>query len=99
MKKELDYIAPCLKCDSNDISIGDCGYSTFNVGFGKCKSCKNEVIIQPLGYNPDKEIIIKEWNSKNDIDILIKQERITVNNSKEKIKQLKALKLKRKLTI
>ena len=32
-------ITPCRKCGNTDIIIHNCGYSTFNVGYSKCKKC------------------------------------------------------------
>ena len=60
------YFSPCIKCNSEDIDFGDCGYSSFNVAWGRCKKCKNEVKISPCGCDISKEEIIKVWNESND---------------------------------
>jgi len=52
---------PCRKCDSKDIKIWDCGYSSFNVGGAKCNNCGHEVKLSPCGCYPRDEII-SAWN-------------------------------------
>ncbi|MFI5113519.1 MAG: hypothetical protein ACHP7J_00140 [Terriglobales bacterium] len=53
---------PCRKCGGTDLSIWDCGYSSFNVGGVKCKKCGHEVKVSPCGCDP-KEELIKAWNA------------------------------------
>ena len=57
-------INPCRECGSEDISVGDCGYSSFNVGWALCKNCGYEVRVSPCGCFPEEEII-QQWNRKN----------------------------------
>lgn len=64
------YYHPCVKCGSENIDFNDCGYSSFNVAWGKCKDCGNEVKISPCGCDISKEDIIKTWNNSNDPKIL-----------------------------
>ena len=61
---------PCIECGSNDIDFNDCGYSSFNVAWGRCKGCKNEVKIPICDYNISKEEIIEVWNKSNDPEIV-----------------------------
>jgi hypothetical protein len=75
VKKEV-YVAPCIRCNSTDINIFDYGYSTSNMGGGKCKCCKKE-ITSTVGIDPNKEELIDIWNNKNDIPtLLLEQDRI-----------------------
>jgi hypothetical protein len=54
----------CIKCGSDDIKIGNCGYSSFNAGSGKCNQCKNKVIAHNGSWSEDNWII-EEWNCNN----------------------------------
>lgn len=63
-------IKNCINCGSDDIDINDCGYSSFNVAYGKCKNCNNEVLITNCSWNISKDEIIKSWNNENDPEIL-----------------------------
>lgn len=56
-------IKPCSKCGSTDITVWDCGYSSFNVGGAKCK-CGNESRLVNCGCYPQEEII-SHWNLCN----------------------------------
>lgn len=91
--KEL-YVAPCIKCGSDNIIIGDCGFSSFNVAYGKCQSCKNEISF-PCVWNINKQEIIKHWNSKNDINLVIKSKEKFIKELKKEISKLKSLQIKR----
>jgi hypothetical protein len=46
----------CPKCGSDDLEVGDCGYSSFNAGWVKCRGCKFELKVYPCGCFPEKEI-------------------------------------------
>ena len=39
--------------------VRDCGYTTFNPGYSKCKTCKKE---WDLGYVDTAEQAIRKWN-------------------------------------
>lgn len=92
---ELEY-ATCLKCGCDDVDFGDCGYSTYNVGYGKCmnEKCGHTVNVN-CEYNPDKEMLIREWNKKNDITILISQKTTEMNSLKKELSELKKIQRKR----
>lgn len=55
-------VNPCGKCGCDDISIWDCGYTTFNVCGATCKKCKREVKING---DVSKRSIVEKWNSCN----------------------------------
>ena len=52
--KKVTYF-PCTKCGSQNIAFGNCGYSSFNVAWGKCKDCNNEAIIYNCEWNISEE--------------------------------------------
>ena len=72
------YVAPCIKCGRDEIKIGDCGYSSFNVSFAECK-CGNKHTWS-CGDSPDFSWIAKEWNKHNDIDTIIADKKGPINN-------------------
>jgi hypothetical protein len=67
--RDIEYVS-CINCGSDDISFDDCGYSSFNVAYGRCKTCGNETIISPCAWNYSIDSIIKQWNENNDPIIL-----------------------------
>lgn len=67
--KEKIEVLPCVKCGNEDIEINDCGYSSFNVAYGKCKKCKHEVKFG-CGCFIDKKTIVENWNNANNPEIL-----------------------------
>lgn len=58
----------CPKCGSNNLDVEDCGYSSFNVSWVRCKVCK-------LTAKVTGDSAVKEWNkwAQNPIEMLIKQ--------------------------
>ncbi len=40
--------APCRKCGNKQLEANDCGYSSFNVGWVKCKKCRHKVTLDNL---------------------------------------------------
>lgn len=89
--KEKIEVVPCIKCKSENITVGDMGYSTFNIAFGKCKDCEHEILIDPCGYNCTKEDIIKEWNRRNDPHIMIMEYQKKINGLQFKIDEIKKI--------
>lgn len=88
------HVAPCLMCGSDDISLDDCGYSSFNVGGGKCNKCKHSAT-DACHFDVTKDQLASIWNKKNDIPMLIaEQERIIVD-AQSKIAQLKSTTIKK----
>lgn len=64
------YVAPCIKCGGNDISIWDANESSFNYGGGTCKKCKRDVT-SGVGIFPGKKALAGIWNAENDPRLLI----------------------------
>jgi len=63
-------VLDCVKCGNEHIEINDCGYSSFNVAWGKCTNCNHEVKISPCSWNISKAAIAKVWNKANNPKIL-----------------------------
>ena len=40
---------PCPNCQSTDLNIGNCGYSSFDVAWVRCKKCKLDLTQQCSG--------------------------------------------------
>ena len=81
------YVAPCIKCGGTDINIDDMGYSNPNMGGGKCKTCKHEVI-QGCTWDVDKMTLIRIWNDSNDITKLIAQQQAIIDKAQAEINAL-----------
>lgn len=98
MITETLQLKPCIKCGGHDIIIGDCGYSSFNIAYGKCqnKECKHEVTFN-CGVNISEKEIVEVWNRENDINLLIEKKQNEIQKIKEEISEFKRLKRKRKL--
>ncbi len=58
----MPEIKPCKKCKGTDILFYDCGYSSFNYGGGKCRTC-GFTASEMCGTFPEEEILIKYWNN------------------------------------
>lgn len=58
----MKKLKKCRKCGSSDLKIGDCGYSSFNVGWVTCQKCGHEVKVSPCGCFPEGELIAA-WNA------------------------------------
>ena len=86
--KKRTNILPCVKCCSENIEIDDCGYSTFNVAWGKCLDCKNEITISPCGCDIKKSYIAKIWNEANDPKILRDKYEKQIEDIQKKINEL-----------
>ena len=61
-KKKVKFL-PCRKCGSTDISIHDCGYSSFNPGSIKCDSCGHFVKVNDVDSLHPEFYLIKCWNN------------------------------------
>ena len=85
--REID-VAPCVKCGGDDIDIYDCGYSTFNVGGGECRTCGHKVTNNHLGCFPTKTELAAIWNAGNDLEGLIKAEKDKIENARARITEL-----------
>ena len=81
-------ILPCVKCGSENIEIGDSGYTTFNVAWGKCKDCGNEVQISPCDWNITKAKIAERWNERNNPKILKAEYQHQISELQKKIDEL-----------
>lgn len=81
-------VLPCVKCGSEKIDIGDCGYSSFNVAWGKCLECDNKVEISPCGWDITKAAIAKEWNKANNPKILKANYQQQISELQKKIDNL-----------
>jgi hypothetical protein len=62
------HFNPCITCGGDDISYGDCGYSSFNVARATCNTCGKIVEISPCSCFIKTSEIAKHWNKKNDIE-------------------------------
>lgn len=80
-------ILPCVKCGSNDVELDNCGYSSFDVAWGKCLKCGNEVKISPCSF-PTKRMIAEKWNKANDPVILKSEYEKQIAELQKKISEL-----------
>lgn len=78
---------PCIKCGSEKIDFDDCGYSSFNVAWGRCKDCKHEIKFN-CGWDISKRAIINYWNQGNDPVILRKKYESEIAEIQKKIDEL-----------
>jgi hypothetical protein len=85
------YVAPCIHCGSDNIDLGDCGYSAFNKAYGKCKDCKVGVTFG-CGCNISLADIIRVWNDHNDIDTLMEKQQDIIEAGLTEFNRLKDLK-------
>ena len=87
VKKKI-YVAPCIACGSEDINIFDYGYSSPNMGGGRCKSCKREVSHNIASIFPTKKELAKIWNDENDKAVLIKRAQQKIAEAQLEIERL-----------
>ena len=83
------HVAPCLECGGVEIDLGDSGYSSFNVGGGKCKKCGHETT-GGVGCLPKIDELAAIWNAGNDIPYLIDVEKAKIAKANECIAKLTA---------
>lgn len=81
------YLAPCLKCGSEDILITDSNYSSFNIGGGTCRACKHSVT-GSCSCDVSMDTLANIWNRGNDIKTLIKEQEEIINLAKIRINDL-----------
>lgn len=63
MELTLPKRKPCRKCGSTDLEVLNCGYSSFNVGHVKCKSCGHTVTVNHIDWNSKGTVeLIRVWN-------------------------------------
>ena len=79
-------LKPCKKCGSTNITLWDCGYSSFNPGGGKCD--KGHKVSGEAGCSPTTEVLASIWNKGQE---LTSEEKLIEENRrlKEKILILK----------
>lgn len=81
------YVAPCIKCGSNDISIDDDNQTTFNSGGGTCRACNNKAYAA-CEWAPAKKFLINTWNKANDVADLIDEKHKALNDAQATINEL-----------
>jgi hypothetical protein len=87
-KEEFIEYAPCIKCGCDEVKFVNCGYSSFNVGYGECTKCNHSVKCDIDWNSPDSEII-RYWNRENDPVQLIQTYEREIINFNDKIRSLK----------
>jgi len=88
------YVAPCLKCGSEDILITDSNYSSFNTGGGTCRACKHSVT-GGCGCDVSMDTLVHIWNKGNDIKHLIKEQESVILSAQKTISELEKLRASR----
>jgi len=88
-KEEQIYVAPCIKCGSDDINVREYEDKYGFITTVSCKDCMEQVKI-----NAGDIEGIKLWNSKNDVDQLIESKTALIAILKEELKKLKVQKRK-----
>ena len=59
--EEVLELECCPCCGANEISVGDCGYSSFNPGWAECKNCKRKWSFSCVN---DSWQVGELWNAK-----------------------------------
>ena len=83
-------VVPCLQCGSNDIELGDYGYTTFNVAKADCKGCGRHLSWN-CGMDPSKADVAKMWNAENDPEVIMKKLQDEVKKKNASISHLAGL--------
>ena len=91
-KKVTHFVASCIKCNSDDITVSEYEDNYGSISTVKCKSCKNEVRV-----NAGVVAVIKLWNKENDIETLITDKIALIETTKVEIKELKVLQRTRRV--
>lgn len=88
VRKKKVYVAPCIKCGSEDIKLFDYGYSSPNIGGGECKACKHNVTQNIMSLDPKPSELAVIWNASNDKETLIKAARARIKKDEDFIKSI-----------
>lgn len=84
-------VSCCVKCGNDDINLSEYEDQFGFISTATCKECKKEVTVQsPI------PLVIKRWNSLNDIDLLIANKKSFIEETKLEITQLLKLDKERK---
>lgn len=75
---EALHLTPCKVCGSSDIALMDHGYTSFNVGGGKCNGCGRTVTVDHLSYNPSLDELTAIWNAGQE---LTEEEQLRAENA------------------
>ena len=79
----------CIKCGNDDITIRNCGYSSFNSGSGVCTQCGHKVIASNGSWS-ENDWIIDEWNYQNPTkEVEIQRLEKQIQGLQKKIEQAK----------
>lgn len=62
-------LGACPACGGKNAVPGDCGYSSFNVGWVECGDCGFRVTISPCGCDPRDEILAAWKRERHDYPI------------------------------
>lgn len=66
--RDVHYF-PCVTCGNNHIKFVDCGYSSFNIAWGKCHVCGFDITLN--GVDADNiEKVVEAWNTANNPRLL-----------------------------
>lgn len=87
-RKKKVYVAPCIKCGSDDIQLYDYGYNAPNIGGGRCKACKHEATRNIASIFPTVSELAEVWNADNDKASLIKAAKARIQKEQDLIKSL-----------
>ena len=61
LDRETKNFRPCWKCGGTNLTVHDCGYSSFNVGHTECADCGYTVECSPILFHPIKTLS-ETWN-------------------------------------
>lgn len=82
------HVAPCLACGETNIELSDSGYSSFNIGGGRCTACGHKTT-GTVGCLPTMEQLAAVWNAGNDIPHLLAVEEGMIANAAARMAELR----------
>lgn len=85
--KRSIYVAPCIKCGSDDIQISDYGYNAPNIGGGQCKKCGHDITAN-CDIFPKADTLVCIWNAQNCKETLIKKKQDQIEKIQSEITEL-----------